>query len=159
MKTLRRLVVIPVAMLFAGIFIGLHAYLLSRMVELPGWSPGVTRVATVIVWSLAVLLFVGPIAERFLTPDRARWIVWPSAVWMGSGWILLVTLAATDVVVGLLGFVGSPDLAPAAAKGRALLVLAIALPAAGMALAAGRRRPAVPARARRKRRGAGAPRR
>lgn len=140
---LRRLVVIPVALLFAGILFGLHTYLAHRMVELPEWSPGTTRLLTALVWSLAALLFVAPFAERLLPPRHARLLVWPSAVWMGSGWLLMVGLAATDVFVGLLGVMGSADLTPAAARVRALGVLAFALPAAGVALAGGRARPRV----------------
>lgn len=140
---LRRLVVIPVALLFAGILFGLHAYLAHRMVWTPGWSPGTTRFLAAVVWTLAALLFVAPIAERLLAPRHARFLVWPSAVWMGTGWLVLVALVTTDLVVGLLGFVGSPDLTPGAAQGRALLVLAFALPAAALALGAGRARPRV----------------
>lgn len=140
---LRRLVVIPVALVFASVLLGLHAYLAARVVTAPAWSPGWTRFGTALVWSLAALLIIAPVAERFLSPQRARFLVWPSAVWMGTGWLVLVGLVATDVVLLLLGFVGSADFSPAVARGRAVLVLALVLPAAVIGLRAGRARPLV----------------
>ncbi len=126
---LRRLVVIPIALLFAGIIVGLHYYLARRLVVAPQWPEPVESLLLGLVVVLAALLFVGPIAERFLTPDQAKWIVWPSALWMGVGWLVLVGLVFTDALIGLLGLFGSAEMLPVAARVRAFVLLLVVGPA------------------------------
>lgn len=140
---LRRLVVIPVALVFGGIIAGLHYYMAQRMVVAARFSEPVETALLGIVTALAVLLFVAPIGERFLPPERSKWLVWPSALWMGAGWLVLVGLLLSDAVIGLLGFVGSPDLAPAAARFRAFALLAVVGPATYTAVKSALARPRV----------------
>jgi len=140
---LRRLVVIPFAMLFASIIIGLHYYMAQRLVVAAQWPAPVESLLLALVALLAALLFVAPIGERFLTPDRAKWLVWPSALWMGVGWLVLVGLLVTDGVIGLLGFVGSTDDGPSAARFRAVLLVALVIPATVSAVSSALARPIV----------------
>jgi len=140
---LRRLVVIPVALLFFSLIAGLHYYFAQRMVIAAAWPEPVESVLVWLVIALASLLFIAPVGERFLSPDLAKWLVWPSALWMGAGWLLLVGLAATDVVIGALGFVASGEVAISAARGRALLVLVVVVFATVKAVKSALARPMV----------------
>ena len=69
---LRRLVVIPVALLFAGMLAGLHLYLARRIVFAPAWPEPIQTALTGLIIVLGSLLFIAPIAERFLKPDQAK---------------------------------------------------------------------------------------
>lgn len=140
---LRRLVVIPVAALFLGVVAGLHYYLAQRLVLSAAWPEPVETALLGLVVALAGLLFIAPIAERFLSPGRAKWLVWPSALWMGAGWLVLVGLVLTDVVIVALGFVGTAELATSAARGRALLVIAVVVPVTVSAVASALAKPMV----------------
>ena len=140
---LRRLVVIPVAMLFGSIIAGLHYYMAQRMVVAAQWPEPVESLLLGLVMLLAALLFVAPIGERFLPPDRAKWLVWPSALWMGTGWLVLVGLLVTDAGIGLLGFVGSPELISGAARVRAVALVALVLPTVVSAVSSALGRPVV----------------
>lgn len=139
----RRLVVIPVAGLFLGLVASLHYYFAHRMVIAAAWPEPLETSLLALIALLGASLVLAPIGERFLPPDRAKWIVWPSALWMGAGWLLLVGLVLTDAVIAVLGFVGSPDLAVTAARTRALVVLAVVVPATVFAVRSALARPMI----------------
>jgi len=128
-----------------------HLYLVQRLVLEPP-LPGPLRAAGVaLVVALALSLVAAPVAERTLRPARARWVAWPAALWMGTGFLLLVLLLASDAALWLAGGVaraaetGAADASGgASATGwRAALVAGLAFTAAGLGLRSALRPPRV----------------
>lgn len=99
----RALAVSLLASVVSGLLFGLHYYIARRLVvdsELPDpWHD----------WAIAALVLLGmslvaqPLAERFVSRPIARLVAWPSSLWMGFAFYLLVLLAATDAVWWLTG--------------------------------------------------------
>jgi predicted MPP superfamily phosphohydrolase len=99
----RALAALLVASAVCGLLFGLHYYIAKRLIldsELPepwrGWS-----IAALVLLGLS--LVVQPLAERFVSRSIARFVAWPSSLWMGFAFYLLVLLAATDIVWWLSG--------------------------------------------------------
>jgi len=92
-----------VASAVCALLIGLHYYIAKRLIldsELPepwrGWS-------IVALALLGLSLVAQPFAERFVSRPIARFVAWPSSLWMGFAFYLLVLLAATDALWWLSG--------------------------------------------------------
>jgi predicted MPP superfamily phosphohydrolase len=108
--------------------VGIHLYIARRLVfDTELGSP--LREASLL--GLAVLfatLFLQPIGERLLRPPWSRAIAWPASLWMGFAFLLVVLLAATDLLLVLLGATGVADgSAASVARPRALGVAVAAL--------------------------------
>lgn len=123
-----------------------HLYLVQRLVLDPPLSPALRSAAIALAVALALSLVAAPVAERTLRPSRARWIAWPAALWMGTAFLLVVLLLATD---GFLWIAGGAARAAevgagpgaSAAGWRAALVVGVALTAVGVGLRSALRPP------------------
>jgi predicted MPP superfamily phosphohydrolase len=109
----------------ASVFVGGHLYLAQRLVLDPGWAPGFEGWLLAGVWALAASLVAEPIAERLLPRGISRLLAWPAALWMGVAFLLLVALLASELLVWLLGAASEPGGELAAARARALAVVAL----------------------------------
>ena len=92
-------------LLAAGTVIGAHVYVVERLIVEPGLGAPWRDLATGIVVALGSCMIAGPIAERTLPLPIARILAVPAAVWMGSLFLLVVLLGASDLL--LLSFAGS----------------------------------------------------
>ena len=99
LKILKRVLAVSlVASALCGLLFGLHYYIATRLIFDSG-LPEPWR-----AWSIAALALLGlslvlqPIAERFVSRPIARFVAWPSSLWMGFAFYLLVLLALTDAV-------------------------------------------------------------
>lgn len=81
---------------------GGHLYIAQRLVHDPEWSAGVEFALLAGLATMAGLLVVAPSAGRFLPRWIARLAAWPAFTWLGAGFLLIVALAVSDLVLGLL---------------------------------------------------------
>ncbi len=114
------LVFIAIALSALG---GGHFYIAQRLVLDPQVPEPWRGIALGLIVALASTLVLAPIAQRTLPRRLSGFVAWPASLWLGFSFLLLVTLAASELVVGALGIFGSPA---AAAGWRALSVVAIA---------------------------------
>ena len=90
-------------LLWGSIVAFVHWYLALRLVLLPQLpSPYAGGAVTALV-VLGALLFTRPFTERLIGARLAGALAWPTFVWMGASFLLLVVLLATDVVLSLAG--------------------------------------------------------
>ena len=128
---MRRALLIALGLsLAASLFVGLHGYLAQRLILEPELPDSWRRFLLGGLVALAVSIALTPLAERLLPPRWSRLIAWPASLWMGFMFLLLVLLAASDMVIWFLGdaavaFVGARP--AAAANVRALAAVGIAL--------------------------------
>ena len=78
--------------IFAGVLVGGHSYLARRLVIEPGWAEPWRTLALGGIVALALSLIAEPIAQRTLSRRIHRLIAWPASLWMGFGFLLLLTL-------------------------------------------------------------------
>jgi predicted MPP superfamily phosphohydrolase len=123
---------------FLSIAVGAHFYLAHRLALAPAWPPGaraaVLGALGVGFFALLTQAFVRRRSGRALTG-----LAWTAYTWMGLAFLLLVTTAASDLALGLLGIAapaGATD-GTAVARGQALVVGAVGLSLAGAALRRG----------------------
>jgi hypothetical protein len=130
-----------------GVVLGLHRYLLERLVFDAGLQGAARAAAGGAIVVLGGLLVAFPIAERGLGAARVRWLAWPASIWMGFAFLLVVLFAATDLALWLAGgaavAAGLAAEAPLAGPSptRALGVLATGAVLAAVALRSGLRPP------------------
>ncbi len=132
----------------SAILLGSHLYLAQRLVFDPGLADPWRSLALGLLAVLAVSLLLDPVAQRYLGPPGSRLMAWPSAIWMGLWFFLVLALAATD---GVRWLVGSSALAASSAPAsqasgaamRGAAVVGVALGLSGVALFSGLRWPAV----------------
>jgi uncharacterized protein len=134
----RAAVIVAFVTVMLGVVVGGHVYLDAKLALRPALPPPFRALVGALVVAGALLLIAQPIAERLLSPRPGRWIAWPSSVWMGFAFFLLVGFLLTDLVrVGL----GAASVE--AARVQALVVVALATAAVGLGVADARRGPAV----------------
>jgi hypothetical protein len=135
-----------VASVVFGLLFGLHYYIAKRLI-LDAGMPAPWRGGTIAALALLGLSLVAqPLAERFVSRPIARFVAWPSSLWMGFAFYLLVLLAATDAAWWLLG---GPALAAGEAGSgiattsalRAVSVTAVAFAIGAFSLRSGLRPP------------------
>lgn len=144
------------AVVFATLALGLvsggHLYIARRLVLDPALPDPWRTLALGAVALGFALLVLHPIAERALPRRLGRWVAWPSAIWMGAGFVFVVLLGVSDAVLWLGGAsasaaaLGETDRVAATAAtavGRAALVAAVGLLVVGSALRGGLRPPAI----------------
>ena len=107
----RLLAIVPLLVLFSGVLVGGHLYLLQRLVFDPQLGGLWSVLACAVVALLAAAIVAEPIAGRFLSPRHVRLVAWPAALWMGFAFLLLLLVAASDMALWLSG---SPALAATA---------------------------------------------
>jgi hypothetical protein len=134
------------ASLAIAILLGGHGYIAQRLVldaELA--EPARSLLLGAIALGL-VSLVAQPFAERLVAPPWNRVVAWPASLWMGFAFLLLVALAAGDLLRFLAGGVAYaageslPDTAFAARAQAAATTLAVAV-AGAFALRSGLRPP------------------
>jgi predicted MPP superfamily phosphohydrolase len=113
-----------------SLLVGIHLHLAFALVVAPGWAEPVRSLGLTAIALGAVSIVAGPIAARRSERSRARWLHWTSGLWMGSMFLLLVSLALWDAGAWLLGKPAQasefPGAALADARNRAAWVLLLA---------------------------------
>jgi predicted MPP superfamily phosphohydrolase len=120
-----------------------HLYLVRRLLIDPAVpAPWQGYLAVLVCMAGASIVFT-PVAERVLPRSAAQVLAWPSSLWMGLTFYLLILLLLSDVTWMLLG-AGPVDAASfvTAARGRALGVSLLALSVGALGLRAVLRGPA-----------------
>jgi predicted MPP superfamily phosphohydrolase len=158
MPSLRRaLAIVIVVAVLLTLVAAMHYYILRRLVLDTGVAPPLREAGVLAIAALGALLVLEPIAQRLVPRRLARLVAWPAFLWMGFAFFLLVSLAATDVLLsvarhtasaGLEAATGLPPGAEASrpdatARGQAAAVAIIAALAGGAALISGLGRPSV----------------
>ncbi len=147
--TPRRLAVVLIFLvLAAGVFAGAHLYLAQRLLEGPDLPQPWRGLGRALIAGLALCVVAEPAAQRWLPRRLARGIAWPASLWMGTAFLLFVSLLAADALFALAGGAAwaagfGPARGEALARGRALFALALAGAAAALALRGGLRAPAL----------------
>ena len=135
---LRVVIVLCFVALALSLIAGAHWYIAKRLVLDPGLG-GLTRtLALGAIAGLGVGAILTPGLERWLAPPLLRVVAFPFLVWMGLFWLAFVSLAVSDLVLGLMGSTARDISAP-----RAVVVAAFVAGAAGLALRNGLHVPAV----------------
>ncbi len=143
---MRRLVLLATffAVLFS-VLIGGHLYLLVRLILAPEWPAPLREVAIgILVLGMAILI-LQPVAERLGQRRSSRLVAWPASLWMGTAFFLLLGSLATDGLLAVMGAVspGADATGLTAARVQAILVLGLALAAAGRGVQEARRGPCI----------------
>jgi len=132
--------------LAATVVVGGHLYIAERLVFDPDLQGAARALALgAIAFGFATLI-AQPFGERLIRPPWNRLIGWPASIWMGTAWLLLVTLAATDLLRWVLGGVayaagGSLPAAEAGARAQAALAFGVVAVAGSAALLSALRAP------------------
>src|SRR5262245_20130515 len=135
---LRVLVVLCFVLLALSLLGGAHWYIAQRLVLDPGLTGPARALALTAIAGLGVGAILTPGLERWLAPPLLRVVAFPFLVWMGLFWLAFVSLAFSDLVLGLMGAVIGDVATP-----RAVAVAAFVAGAAGLALRNGLRVPEV----------------
>ena len=112
-----------------------HLYLAQRLALAPDWPAGVRAVLLAALGlGFAALLAQAFVRRRLRRVLRA--LAWVAYGWLGLAFLLLVAGLASDLALALLGAAAPAGMADATelARGRALVVGAVALGASGIAL-------------------------
>jgi len=144
----RRLPALLLALgLALALLAGLHLYLARGLVLESGIGEPWRTALCAALGLLALCLVAQPIAERRLSRRLSRLVAWPASLWMGFAWLLLVGLAASDLLwwaAGRAALAASDAAPPGDASGpRAALVAGFALLVGLAALREGLRPPRV----------------
>ncbi len=101
-------IILLILFVASAILLGSHYYIAKRLVLDPG-VPEPLRTGLLSGLGLAAAsLVLTPIVERTFAPSWSRWMVWPSSIWMGLCFWLLVLLLFSEVLWGLFG-VAAPE--------------------------------------------------
>jgi hypothetical protein len=124
-----------------------HGYLALRLVLDPGWPEPARSFGIAALAVFGALIVLHPIAERALPRPVARWVSWPTSIWMGAFFWLILLLFATDAVLWAAGSAArAADATTAggdASAWRAALVLGITAAAIAAGLRSGLAPPAL----------------
>jgi predicted MPP superfamily phosphohydrolase len=130
----RLLAGIAFLLVLLGVGVGMHLYLAQRLVLAPDW-PAPLRVAGLV--SLAAG-FGAVVVQAFVRRRlRAPWslFAWAAYSWLGIAFLLVMATLSSDAALGLIGAaLPSGSAATGVARGRALLVVAVAAAAAVVAI-------------------------
>ena len=131
-------------LVLAGVLVAGHYYLWARLIRDTGVSP--TRRAMIgILAALAVGFPAAVIMARLVSPAWSTWWITPVYLWIGISTLLVLSVAAVDLVRGgyslaAFGLEGlDPDRRRALARLAAAVALTIGLGASGWAALEGRR--------------------
>lgn len=129
------------AILFAvGLVGGLHGYLGLRLVAGPNLGQPWTALGFV---ALALLFFsipLGFVASRRKPTLLNRALYWTSMLWLGTFGLLLPSVLVADVIGAVWGLLGSAPEALVLARGKALGVVVVVVPALAFAFLTARGR-------------------
>jgi hypothetical protein len=119
--TRRILYVVLFLVVLVAVLGGSHYYLASRLIFAAHLPAPIEWTLTAVLVALGfspILYFAG---ERFLKPPFVRFVSWPAALWIGAGFLFLVLVGASDLLLLVLGAFTEADMTGA----RALAVAAI----------------------------------
>jgi predicted MPP superfamily phosphohydrolase len=102
-----------------GVLACAHAYVARRLVLEPEIGDALRTWLLGGICALAALLVLEPIAQRRLPRSAHRWIAWPASLWLGVGFLLVVTLGVSDLVLWLAGIDAHAPGGPAEARATA----------------------------------------
>ncbi|XSF15991.1 metallophosphoesterase [Myxococcus faecalis] len=108
---------------------GLHAYLAVRLFVSPAWPSPWGVLGGVLMVLLFVSIPAGLFAGRGEPSAAQRVLQWTSFLWLGSFGILLSAVVVADLVGAVLGWTGVVPDALVLARGKALVVGAVTVPA------------------------------
>lgn len=130
-----------VAMLFAVSLVGaLHGYIGLRLVSDPNLGQPWTAIGWTALWLLFSSIPLGFIASRRRPTPLNQVLYWTSMLWLGTFGLLLPSVLVADIVGGLWNLLGSAPEALALARGKAVAILAVVLPALAFAFLTARGR-------------------
>jgi len=120
------------AILYGSIIGFSHWLLILRLVLLPQVPSPLAEIAIGAAVAMAACLFIRPFTERLFGERFAGRLAWPTFVWMGVSFFLLISLLASDVVLSLIAggarVIGEPLAASTFSPGaQAAVVTAVAL--------------------------------
>ncbi|MCP3098363.1 metallophosphoesterase [Myxococcus sp. K15C18031901] len=115
--------------LILSMFGGLHAYIATRLFVSPAWPAPWGVLGCVAVALLFLSLPAGLVWARGEATRLSRVLQWTSFIWLGSFGVLLSAVLMADVVGAVLGAAGVVPEGLPLARGKAVAVLAVALPA------------------------------
>jgi uncharacterized protein len=122
-----------------------HWYLALRLVLLPQLPSPYAEAAITALVTLAASLFTRPFVERLVGARLAGMLAWPTFVWMGASFLLLLVLLGTDAVLSLAGgatwAIGDPRSSSVSDRAEAAFVVGGALAVSLYALALALRPP------------------
>jgi predicted MPP superfamily phosphohydrolase len=139
-RTRRTLAVGTFVALAIGFLAATHRYLALRLVLDPGWPEPARSLGVAAIALFAALIVLHPLADRVLPRRIARWLSWPTTIWMGAFFWLLLLLFATDAVLWAAGGAAHAETgAPVenTAAWRAAIVLGITAAAVAVGLRGG----------------------
>lgn len=111
------------------LFGGLHAYIAVRLFVSPGWPGPWSVLGPLLVGLLFLSLPVGMVLSRREPTAWTRALQWVAYVWLGAFGIFISAVVAADLVGLVLHWTGVVADPLALARGRALAVVGVALPA------------------------------
>ncbi|HUE40185.1 MAG TPA: metallophosphoesterase [Candidatus Binatia bacterium] len=91
------------ALLYGSIIAFSHWLLILRLVLMPQIPSPLAEILVVCVVALGTCLFIRPFSERWFGERFARMLAWPTFVWMGMAFFLLISLLVSDVSLSLFG--------------------------------------------------------
>ncbi|MCP3136481.1 metallophosphoesterase [Pyxidicoccus xibeiensis] len=112
-----------------GVFGGLHAYIAVRLFVSPGLPSPWPAVGVAAVGVFFLSLFAGMAVSRREPTAWTRALQWVAFIWLGTFGVLLSAVVAADLVGLVLGWTGVVDDPLALARGKALAVVGVGLPA------------------------------
>ncbi len=127
-------------LLIMGLMAALHGYLGLRLLSDPGLPPPWAALG----WAALVALFfaipLGMASSRLRPTWATRALYWVSMLWLGAFGLLLTATLVADLVGGVWRLVGTPPEALVLARGKALAVVGVVVPALAYAYVTARGR-------------------
>ena len=80
-----------------SVLLGIHFYLWARMIRDPSW-PRPWNLLASIALALAAISIPTSLFLRRSSSSVAGWLVWPAYGWLGTMFLLFMTLLGIDVV-------------------------------------------------------------
>lgn len=123
--------VIAVSLIF-----GMHRYLWVRLVRDPAFSPSTKRALTVLIWVLGCSIPFAMLTSRLVDPELSVFWLKPAYAWIGTSFLLLVSVVLFDLL--RMGYQGVAALggAPVDADKRQTLSRLMGLAAAALGIGA-----------------------
>jgi hypothetical protein len=80
------------------VYAGLHFYVAQRLIVAPSWPGAVSGPALLVLGLLGLSVPLRLAARRVSRAAWLRWFATPAYVWMGAGFLLVVAVAASDLL-------------------------------------------------------------
>ncbi len=127
-------------LLVVGLIGGLHAYIGLRLVSAPNLGQPWETLGWVSLGLLFVSIPAGFVASRRPPTWGNQALYWTCMLWLGAFGLLLTGVVVADLVGAVWGLLGTPPEAQALARGKAVGVVAVVVPALAFAFLTARGR-------------------